>query len=183
MQPTTDHERERASLLALALLALVLASQALVAAAYAAPTLTPVAPPTRETPAPASVPAPTDPPPAVWQATPTTPASLDGLLAGSLFAEAGVGPYGVGRPFWACYDVANLSGSPLEYSSLGVFIEETGRMYASRTDDSLASNEPLAWCEYVGIGRPGTFHLWLRVCVDESTCTDVTGPVRIRIEE
>jgi len=145
-------------------------------------------------------PSPIPPPPtAIPTATPipatATPANVRGLTVRSFVvsnkprrewnaAVYAPGPFGVNSQIWCSWDIANNSTQTIAYSILGCWVEQTGFHKKSYSDTTLqpGQNMGLNWEDWLSIGAPGTYSLWLRICFTDGTCANLAGPVTVNVQ-
>ncbi len=145
-------------------------------------------------------PSPIPPPPtAIPTATPipatATPANVRGLTVRSFVVsnkprrEGGTavyapGPFGVNSQIWCAWDIANTSSQTIAYTILGCWVEETGSHKKSYGDTTLQPGQTmgLKWEDWLSIGVPGTYRLWLRICFTDGTCANLAGPVTVTVQ-
>lgn len=144
-------------------------------------------------------PSPLPPPTAIPTATPipptATPANVHGLMVHSFvvsnkprrewsIAVYAPGPFGVNSQIWCSWDIANNSSQTIAYTILGCWVEETGFHKKSYGDTTLqpGQNMGLNWEDWLSIGVPGTYRLWLRICFTDGTCANLAGPVTVNVQ-
>lgn len=144
------------------------------------------------------------PPTAIPTATPipatATPTNVRGLTVRSFVvsnkprrewssAVFAPGPFGVNGQIWCSWDIANGASQPFTYTILGCWVQETGfhkKSYSSWPLQIMpgqqGGNTGLNWEDWLSIGSPGTYHLYLRICFDDGVCENLAGPVTVNVQ-
>jgi hypothetical protein len=129
-------------------------------------------------------PAPTAVPPTATAVPPTATPAPDtrGLVLDNFQVEGAPGPYGTGQQIWFNWVLRNTSGYEVGYKILGAWVQETGFHKGSWTNASLTPGQRQEWRDWLSIGSPGTYHLYLRICFSDGVCLNLSGPTTITVQ-
>jgi hypothetical protein len=129
-------------------------------------------------------PAPTAIPPTATPIPPTATPAPDtrGLVLENFWVEGAPGPYGTGQQIWFNWVIRNTSGAEVGYKILGAWVQETGFHKTSWTDASFVPGQRHEWRDWLSIGSPGTYHLYLRICFNDGVCLNLSGPTTVNIQ-
>jgi len=143
------------------------------------PALLPTSPPQ-----PTSPPAPTAAPTAASTTAPTSSPEFRGLVPDKLEVEGAPGPYQVGERIWFNMWITNPTAQPVEFESLGVWVEETGAFQKSWTYSQIKANSQFYHRDNMQdkITSPGTYHLWLAIEFTDGTSVLLKGPVEVVVQ-
>lgn len=131
-------------------------------------------------PAPTAVPATATPVPVVPTATPAP--DTRGLVLDNFWVEGAPGPYGAGQQIWFNWVIRNTAAYEVGYKILGAWVAETGFHKGSWTDSSFLPGERHEWRDWLSIGSPGTYTLYLRICFNDGVCLNLSGPTTVNVQ-
>jgi len=78
--------------------------------------------------------------------------------------------------------VQNVSGNTIHYTRLGAYVEEKGYHKPSWTDQSFDAGEDLKWRDCFHIDSPGTYTIYLRICLNPGGCANIAGPIQVQVQ-
>jgi hypothetical protein len=139
-----------------------------------------VQPPAVPTAAPATA-APTAVPPT---ATSVPAANFRGLVPDKFEVEGAPGPYTLGQEIRFQMCITNENSTPVEYKSLGVWVQETGAFQKSWTYSQLPANRQFCHPDQMHdkISAPGTYNLWLAIEFLDGESVLLAGPVVVTVQ-
>lgn len=139
-----------------------------------------VQPPPSSTAAPATA-VPTAMPPT---ATSVPAANLRGLVPDKFEVEGAPGPYTVDQTIWFHMWITNKNSSPVEFKSLGVWVQETGAFQKSWTYSQLPANQQFYHKDQMHdkIASPGTYNLWMVIEFLDGESVLLAGPVVVTVQ-
>ena len=142
-----------------------------------------VQPPPSPTPPPATAtPVPTDTPPPAASPAPEQPAEVRGLRPNDYNVEGAPGPFGAGSDIWFNMDITNTTPDRVYFDSLGTWVEETGEFQKSWTYQKFSPSEHFTWRDHIEAPGAGTYHFWMRICFTDGVCTNLMGPVKVKVQ-
>jgi hypothetical protein len=142
--------------------------------AYATDGVPQVQPP----PAPTAIPATATPVPPTATPAPDT----RGLVLDNFWVEGAPGPYGTGQQIWFNWVIRNTSPYEVGYKILGGWVQETGNHKNSWTDSSFTPGQRHEWRDWLSIGAPGTYHIYLRICFNDGVCLNLSGATTVNVQ-
>jgi hypothetical protein len=129
-------------------------------------------------------PAPTAVPPTATPVPPTATPAPDtrGLVLDNFWVEGAPGPYGAGQQVWFNWVIRNTSAYEVGYKILGGWVQETGFHKNSWTNSSFMPGQRHEWRDWLSIGSPGTYHIYLRICFNDGVCLNLSGATAVNIQ-
>lgn len=139
-----------------------------------------VQPPPSPTPAPATA-APTEVSPT---ATLAPAANFRGLVPDKFEVEGAPGPYALGNPIWFHMWITNQTSAPVEFKSLGAWVQETGEFQKSYTYSEIPTSPQFHHRDQMHdkISAPGTYNLWLAIEFMDGETALLAGPVVVIVQ-
>lgn len=139
-----------------------------------------VQPPTAATAAPATA-VPTEAPPT---ATSAPAADFRGLVPDKFEVEGAPGPYALGDPIQFHMWITNKNSTPVEFKSLGVWVQETGAFQKSWTYSELPTSPQFYHKDQMHdkITAPGTYNLWMTIEFMDGESVLLAGPVVVTVQ-
>ena len=131
-------------------------------------------------PAPTRVPATATPVPV--QPTAPPPPDTRGLVLNNFWVEGAPGPYATGQQIWFNWVIRNTAPHEVGYKILGGWVAETGFHKDSWTDSSYLPGQQQEWRDWLSIGSPGTYTIYLRICFNDGYCHNLSGPTTVNIQ-
>lgn len=121
------------------------------------------------------------PTPATPTATPGPSADFRGLVPNGYSVEGAPGPFDADEEIWFNMDITNSTGGKVYYNALGTWVQETDQFQKSWKEQKFQPNQHFTWRDHIEIPNPGTYNLWMRVCFTDNVCTNLMGPVTVKV--
>lgn len=144
-----------------------------------------VQPPPSPTPAPTSFP--TQVPATSTPVPSPTPDTYGILVEKFVVHNSGMlvlapGPFVVDEKIWFDWAIVNTSSEDIDYAQLGAWIPELNKHTASTTEKSIRPGMRFASQDHIKVSDPGTYTMYLRICLALGGCIDLAGPVTFTVE-
>ena len=59
---------------------------------------------------------------------------------------------------------------------------KTGEFQKSWTYQKFSPNEHFTWRDHIEAPGAGTYHFWMRICFTDGVCTNLLGPVKVKVQ-
>ncbi len=133
--------------------------------------------------APAAAIPPTDVPPTAAPTAAVPAADFRGLVPNKFEVDNAPGPYTLDDEIWFVMQITNQNDAPVEYKSLGVWVQETGEFQKSWTHSQLQTGRfEHRDHMYDKISAPGTYNLWLTIEFTDGESVLLAGPVVVTVQ-
>jgi hypothetical protein len=120
------------------------------------------------------------------------PVGHGGIIAKNFVIRGAPGPFGTMSTDRSCgtdtgsiwYDmiIQNTGGNTVRFTRLGAFVQEKGYHKPSYNDEDMVAGEVLTWDDCFHIDSPGTYNVYLRICLNPGGCGNIAGPIQVQVQ-